>query len=160
MKHTESDYLDKLFASSLDEKREREIDIPQLDLPSDLNGRLKAIADQKIVDSSSASDARVFSFPKLAAIAATLFVGIFAFQLVQHHRTLQQLEQAQADLATALHYIGQANQIARSQVLNSLNDNIKRAGINPAVEIGRDTLRESLSPNSRSAQTQKDTHSL
>jgi len=88
----------------------------------------------------------ILSWPKVTSIAASLFVAIMGFQFYQQQQTLRQLEQAQADLATALHYLGEANRIAQVQVSKSLNDNIKKAGVEPAMEIGRDAIRGSLPP--------------
>ena len=139
MKQNETDYLDTLFASSSDANDEQEIDIPQRDVSVELNRRLIAISDQDPKRESPQAVAKIFRFPKMISIAASVFVAVFGFQLYQHQQTLKQLDQAQADLATALHYLGQANRIARSQVLNSLNDNIKKAGVEPAVEMGRET---------------------
>jgi len=62
------------------------------------------------------------------------------FQFYQQQQTLKQLEQAQTDLATALHYLGEANRITRAQVLDSLNDNINKTRVLPVIEIERDTL--------------------
>ena len=44
------------------------------------------------------------------------------------------------DPATALHYLGEANQITRTQTLNALNTNMKKAAFTPVIEIGRDAV--------------------
>ncbi|MBT8114060.1 MAG: hypothetical protein KJP04_01675, partial [Arenicella sp.] len=56
----------------------------------------------------------------------------------QQQQTLNQLEQAQADLATALHYLGEANKITRAQMVSSLNENMQKAAVAPVLEIGRE----------------------
>lgn len=143
MKQNEKDYLDTLFSSSGAEE------IPQVEVPAGLSESLYAISDAAPINNvieKSAVDKRgaILSFPKVAGIAASLFVAIIGFQFYQQQQTLIQLKQAQADLATALHYLGEANRITRSQVANSLSENMKKAGVEPAVEIGRDALLPNL----------------
>ncbi len=143
MKDSESRYLDRLFSSSSDVTGEAEVDIPLVAVPDDLGGKLVAIAE-------SAPAARVYeldakrglsmSWSKVTGIAASLLVAIMGFQFYQQQQTLKQLERAQSDLATALHYLGEANRITRAEVLNSLNANMNKAGVLPAIEIERDTF--------------------
>jgi len=171
MKQNEKDYLDQLFASSSDQNDEAATDIPQVEMPEGLSSRLNAIADSAPRYGQDKTDqGKIIRLPKFTenfgrkftGIAASLFVVVMGFQFYQQHQTLKQLEQAQADLATALHYLGEANRIARSQVLNSLNDNIQNAGVKPALEIGRDALRDSTAPQSQQddPETRMQTHSL
>ena len=167
MKQNEIDYLNKLFAVSSDLSDQAEVAVPEVEVPEGLSERLKAIDESKpapvITETVSVAKKRkVLSFPQVASIAASLFVAIMGFQFYQQQQTIKQLEQAQADLATALEYIGEANRIAGTQVLNSLNENMKKAGVEPAMQIGRDALRDSLSPNPTDPEpkTQTKTHSL
>ena len=159
MKNRETDYLDRLFASSSDMSDEAEVEIPLLDIPDGLSDKLNTIAESAPASSviGQASDAsqktdlgnkskvvgwsNVVNWPKLSSIAASLFIAILGFQFYQQHQTLKQLEQAQSDLATALHYLGEANRITREQVRGSLNENINKAGVVPAMSIGIDAVR-------------------
>lgn len=174
MKQNETDYLNKLFASSSDVSNEVEVTVPQVDVPESLSQNLHAIADSlpasaatvntavmaNTVTESVTTEKRgvVFNFPTFAGLAASLFVAIMGFQFYQQQQTLKQLEQAQADLATALHYLGEANRIARTQVRDSLNDNIKKAGVDPVIETGRKALRPNFKHFEYETQTQN--HSL
>lgn len=164
MKLNEVDYLNKLFASSSDVSDEVEVDVPEAEMPDGLSGKLHAIAEKapnsELISTVAAKSklSNVFNWPVAASIAASFFVAVLGFQFYQQQQTLRQLEQAQADLSTALHYIGEANRIARSQVAESLNENIKRAGVQPAKEIGRDALLPDL--KKRKPKTQIQSHSL
>lgn len=154
MKGQEPDYLDKLFASSSDVSGEGEVEIPLVDVPEKLSGKLYAITESASVTMNQSSDVsakwRNFEgWPKVTSIAASLFVVMMGFQFYQQQQTFKQLEQAQADLATALHYLGEANRITQAQVLNSLNDNVTKAAIKPAMELGRDARK----PNVESRKT-------
>ena len=145
MKGQETDYLDKLFASSSDVTDEAEVEVPLVDVPKSLGGKLYAIADSAPIGVASEYGVTVKrsffqSWPKVTSIAASLFVAIVGFQFYQQQQALTQLEQAQTDLATALYYLGEANRITRAEVLNSLNENMNKAGVVPAMEIGRDTV--------------------
>lgn len=192
MKENEVDYLNKLFASSSDVTDKAEVDFPLLDVPEGLSSKLHDITKATRLDpaataSSIANDVLnnqvptnndsstdsstnsstvtwgVFnSWPKVTSIAASLFVAVLGFQFYQQQQTLNQLEQAQADLATALQYLGDANRIARSQVMDSLNDNMKKAGVEPALKMGRDAVRDALEPNfqQHAPETQTQSHSL
>ncbi len=164
MKNRETDYLDKLFASSSDvtDEVEVEVEVPLLDMPDGLSEKLYLIAESAPASSAigQASDAslkadianksnvvswpKIVNWPKLSSIAASLFIAILGFQFYQQHQTLKQLEQAQSDLATALHYLGEANRITREQVGGSLNENINKAGVVPAMSIGIDAVRPKL----------------
>ena len=138
MKKTEIEYLNKLFTKSSDETDESETDFPLVDVPAELSGKLFAISEQKHKTSFFKS------WTKLASVAASLLVAVVVFQIYQQQQTLNQLEQAQADLATALHYLGQANKITRAQVVTSLRTNIKNTTAAPARELGRDAVLPSL----------------
>lgn len=160
MKKNEKDYLDQLFASSADQTDENATDIPQVDFPDGLNQRLRSIADAAPVSAAGTPrKSNVIAFPtfagRFAGIAASLFAVVISFQFYQQHQTLKSLAQAQADLATALHYLGEANRIARSQVVSSINENIQNAGVKPAIEIGRETLRDSTEPPSQQLSPQR-----
>lgn len=148
MKQSETDYIDKLFASSSDVTDQAEVEIPLVGVPEGLSEKLHAITDSDSVGVAPKHNATVKrgffqSWPKVTSIAASLVVAFMGIQFYQQQQTLKQLEQAQADLATALHYLGEANRITRAQVLNSVNENMKKAGVEPAMEIGR----ESVIPN-------------
>ncbi len=169
MKHNESEYLDKLFATSSDVTDEVEVDIPQAELTEGLTEKLYGIAEtlpesakpaqsELIAQVSQGAGAKIFAFPKYAAVAASLFVAVMGFQFYQQQKTLRQLEQAQADLATALHYLGEANRIARSEVLGSLQDNMQKAAVKPAVRMSRDALMPKF--NDREFENKPRNHSL
>jgi hypothetical protein len=142
MKNNETEYLNTLFAGSSDESDESAIDFPLIDVPENLSHRLYAISDSTL-SSSAPTKQRSFSlksWPKLTSIAASLLIAVVLVQGYQQQQTLKRLEQAQADLAMALHYLGEANQITRAQMLNSLNQNMKKAALLPVMEIGRDAV--------------------
>ena len=103
MKNSETDYLDKLFASSSDVTDEAEVEIPLVELPESLGDKLYAIAESAPAASAWVKRGFFQSWPKMTSIAASLFVAIMGFQFYQQQQTFKQLEQAQADLATALH---------------------------------------------------------
>lgn len=133
MKGNEIDYLDKLFAPSSGAAHETEVEFPIIEVSEDLSAKLYAIT-------GSASDGVVTvkrgvfeRWPRMASIAASLLVAIVGFQFYQQQQTLKQLEHAQGDLVTALHYLGEANRIARTQIFNSLNNNMNKAGVVPAL---------------------------
>lgn len=144
MKQNEIEYLDKLFASTSDITEEAEVDVPLVEVPEGLDRRLKAIADSTVMSTRPIKQTWLASWPKAAGVAASLFVAVVVFQFYQQQQTLKQLEQAQADLKTALHYLGEANRITQAQVASSINQNMKKAAIEPAIEIGRETVVPSL----------------
>ncbi len=143
MNGSETDYLDKLFASSSDVTDEAEVAFPLVDAPENLGEKLYAITESKPISSSSIERRFTHSWPKVTSIAASILAVIMGFQFYQQQQTLKQLEQAQADLATALHYVAEANRITRAQVLSTLNTNMKN-GVEPAIEVGRETIIPSL----------------
>jgi negative regulator of sigma E activity len=156
MKDNEIDYLNTLFSSSSDAADENEVELPLIEVPDSLSRKLYAITEPAPVWAApkySATVKRGFfsSWPKTTSIAASLLVAMLGVQFYQQQQTLSQLEQAQADLATALHYLGEANRITRAQVLDSLNENMNRAGVQPAIDIGR----EAIAPNFRQPKTRK-----
>ena len=159
MKDTETDYLNKLFTRSSDESEQTETDFPLADVPDGLTDKLYAITEASANSAAAHKSAAVsklhfFSaWPKMASIAASLLVAVVVFQLYQQQQTLKQLEQAQTDLATALHYLGEANKITRAQVFHSLNTNMKRAAVAPAIEMGR----EAVLPGLKSEKPETDT---
>lgn len=138
MKDQETEYLDKLFAKSSNEADEKEIDFAMHDVPAELTGRLFAISE------NTHKTGFFYSWKKVASIAASLLVGMVIFQIYQQQQTLQQLEKAQADLATALHYLEQANQITRAHVINSLRTNMKNTTAVPVRELGRNAVLPTL----------------
>jgi hypothetical protein len=140
MKDQEIKYLNSLFSKSADEQDESVIDLPLLDVSSDLSERLYAITASVVSTTKTSKQARVKPWPKFASIAASLLMAVILVQVYQQQQTLSQLEQARTDLATALHYLGEANQIARAQMLTTLNANIRKATFEPVMEIGRDAV--------------------
>jgi hypothetical protein len=140
MNEKETDFLNTLFTKSSNEEGESEIDFPLLDVPDRLSTRLYAITNPTLSNSDSVKQRKIRSWPKLASVAASLLMAVVLLQVYQQQQTLEQLEQAQTDLATALHYLGEANQIARAQMLNSLNENMKKAAFAPVIEIGRSAV--------------------
>ena len=144
MKNRETEYLNKLFTGTSDEAEQSEIDFPLLEVPASLSDKLSVIADTSTTTIAT-SKASVFkSWPKMTSIAASGLVALVLFQSYQQQQTLKQLEQAQADLSTALHYLGEANKITRAQVLNSLNQNFTKATISPAIEQGKEAVLPAL----------------
>ncbi|MFT5574008.1 MAG: hypothetical protein ACI9FR_002944 [Cryomorphaceae bacterium] len=143
MKDNETEYLNKLFTKSSSELDESEIDFPLVDVPADLSNQLYAITGPALSSSGSIKQG-VFkswsnkAWPKFASVAASLLMAVVLLQVYQQNQTLNQLEQAQADLTTALHYLGEANKITQTQMLNALNANMKKAAFAPVIEIGRD----------------------
>ena len=138
MKNQETEYLNNLFAMSSDQIDESETDFDFVDVPTNLSKNLYAITETTQNNPQSIKQ-RVFkSWPKVASVAASLLMAVILFQVYQQQQTLKQLEQAQSELATALHYLGEANKITQAQMFNSLNKNMKKAAVAPAMEIGRD----------------------
>lgn len=140
MKENETEYLNKLFDATAEAT---EGAVPLLEVPEHLSSKLYQIAEPAEVGASFVKPSLWAKWPKVASVAAALVVAVMGLQFYQQQQTLKQLAQAQADLATALHYLGEANRIARAQVRSSLNDNIK-AGVEPAVQIGREALLPNL----------------
>lgn len=140
MKNNETEYLNKLFTSSSDDSDESETDFPLSDVPANLSEKLYAISEPALSTSYSIKKRSIWSWPKFASIAASALMAVVLLQVYQQQQTLKQLEQAQSDLATALQYLSDANQITRSQMLAALNENMKKAAITPVVEIGRGSL--------------------
>ena len=140
MKNQETNYLNALFAKSSDEVDAAEIDFPIVDVPADLSDSLYAITGTTSSGSKSSNSRPFMSWPKFASVAASLLMAVVLLQVYQQQKTLNQLEQAQADLATALHYLGEANEITKAQMFNALNENMKKAAIAPVIEIGRDAV--------------------
>lgn len=144
MKEHETDYLNKLFSTATHDSDDAEVEFPLVDPPKGLSDRLYAIAESS--PEKAPSFVQRFFRPgrALSGIAVSALAGVMVFQAVQQYQTMQQLEQAQADLAVALEYLNEANQIARAQVLSTLNTNMKKAGVEPALEIGREAVIPSL----------------
>lgn len=140
MKDNETEYLDALFASSSDMSDEAEVELPLVEVPANLSGKLYAIAESAPAGSATVKRGFFESWPKITSIAASVLIAFMGLQFYQQQQTFKQLEQAQSDLATALHYLGEANRITQEHVLNSLNDNINKTGVVPAMQIGRDAL--------------------
>ena len=138
MKNEEQDYLHTLFAKSANETDEAATDFPLIDVPADLTANLYAVTESAPSSSHSTKLRAFMSWPKFASVAASLLMAVVLMQVYQQQQTLRQLKQAQTDLATALHYLGEANKITRVQMLNSLNSNMQKAAVSPALEVGRD----------------------
>ena len=157
MKNRESDYLNELFSKSSDDVGDTEIDFPLLDVPANLSDDLYAITGATLSANQSSGKHNFISWPKFASVAASLLMAIVLVQVYQQQKTLQQLEQAQTDLATALHYLGEANKITRAQVINSLNENMQKAGVAPVIEIGREAALQAKESREAAAKTQNRT---
>jgi hypothetical protein len=140
MNDKETEYLNTLFKTSSDQLDEAEIEYPLFGMPEKLSHTLYAITEPAPGSPVSIKSRNVKTWPKFASIAASLLMAVVLLQVYQQQQTLEQLEQAQTDLATALHYLGEANQIARVQMLNSLNENMKKAAFAPVIEIGRGAI--------------------
>jgi hypothetical protein len=143
MKENETDYLNKLFATAESRQEDANSQFPLVDVPERLSNRLYAIADSSPRKASSLLQRLFRPGRTLSGVAASLLVTVMVVQAYQQYQTMQQLEQAQADLATALQYLNEANQIARAQVLSTLNGSMNKAAVEQAVEKGREAV---LSP--------------
>jgi len=133
----EAEFLNKLFDQSNHDRVEAEHDFPLVDVSANLAAELYAIPE---ADLNREPANKLFAFrawPKWAGMAAGLLIAVVLLQIYDQRQTIKQLEQAQHDLATALHYLREANQITRVQMLNTLNSNMQKASIVPIVEIGR-----------------------
>jgi len=149
MKNKETEYLNNLFASSCDELDESEVDFPLVDAPASLSEKLYAITEPELNASRSTKKPDFgswsnMSWPKVTSIAASLLIAVVLMQVYQQQQTLKQLKQAQTDLATALHYLGEANKITQAQMFNSINANMKKAAVAPVLEVGRDAVLPNL----------------
>ena len=131
MKDRETDFLNKLFTGSSDQADESEIDFPLMDVPANLTGNLYAITEPTLSSSASIKQRSFKSWPKFASVAASLLMAVVLFQVYQQQQTLKKLEQAQTDLATALHYLGEANKITQAHMFNALNTNMKKSSYCP-----------------------------
>ena len=143
MKNEETQYLNKLFAKSIDEQDESAVGFPLIDVPENLTENLYAItaptaSRSQSVKAPTPNLRTKMTWPKLASVAAGLLMAVVLVQVYQQQQTLKQLKQAQTDLATALHYLGEANKITKAHMFNSLNTNMQKAAVAPVVEIGRD----------------------
>jgi len=133
----EIEFLNKLFDQSNNDNIKAEHDFPLVEVSANLTAELYAITE---ADLSREPENKLSSFrawPKWAGMAASLLIAVVMLQIYDQRQTIKQLEQAQHDLATALHYLREANQITQIQLLNTLNSNIQKATIVPIVEIGR-----------------------
>lgn len=136
----ETNYLHKLFTMSSEQNNNSEEDFPLLEVPADLSENLYSITESKRSNNHSNKQRVIKSWPKITSIAASILMAVVLMQVYQQQQTLKQLERAQTDLATALHYLGQANKITQAQMYNSLNANMKNAVVAPVLEIGRDSV--------------------
>ena len=157
MKTNETDFLNKLFTKPSAESEELEIDFPLLDVPNNLSENLHAITESTPVSLSSVKQRKFNAWPKVASIAASALLAVVAFQFYQQQQTLNQLEQAQYDLATAIHYLDEANKITRAHMFNTLNTNMKKAAVAPVIVIGRDTVLPTLKSLESDTKTSKRT---
>ncbi|MFT5612119.1 MAG: hypothetical protein ACI9WC_000574 [Arenicella sp.] len=154
MKDKESEFLNSLFTRSSEQADESEVDFPMVDVPTNLTEKLYSITQPTLSSSNSIKQRSFKSWPKFASVAASLLMAVVLMQVYQQQQTLNQLEQAQIDLATALHYLGEANKITRIQMLKTLNTNMKKAAFAPVIEIGRDAVSpavESLESTSKTS---------
>lgn len=140
MKDDETKYLNKLFSTGTHSPEELENDFPLVDVPPSLSDKLYAIAETPAIKPPSLMQRFFRPGPVLSGVAASLLATVMVIQAYQQYQTMQQLEQAQADLATALGYLQEANQIARAQVLSTLNSNLKKAGVESALEAGQESV--------------------
>ena len=144
MKNKEADYLNQLFAKSSDEVSETEVDFPLIDVPAPLTDNLYAISESSHGDKALSKQNFFKPWPLVASIAASFLVAVVLVQVYQQQQTLKQLQQAQSDLSTALHYLAEANQITQANIFNTLNSNMKKATVKPVIEIGRDAVLPTL----------------
>lgn len=140
----ETEFLNKLFDQSNHDHVEGEHDFPLVDVSANLTADLYAITEADLNCEPINKLSAFRAWPKWAGMAAGLFIAIILLQIYDQRQTIKQLEQAQQDLATALHYLGEANQITQIQMLNTLNSNMQKATIVPLVEIGRAIARPSM----------------
>ena len=152
MSDKETDYLNKLFSSELNDA---DAEVPMLEVPSTLSDKLRAIPETSLHQSEPIKHRIAKVWPKFTGIAASLLVAVVVFQLYQQQQTLKQLEQAQADLAIALQYLGEANEIARAQVLATLNSNMQKASVRPVIEISREAVLPNLKPIDNKTDTER-----
>ncbi len=54
-------------------------------------------------------------------------------QMNEQRQTIAQLEQAQRDLAIALHYLNEANQAVEASLVNTLDNTMQKAAVEPVV---------------------------
>ena len=132
----EMDYLNKLFTAAQDETAEAESNFLLVDTPENLSEELYAITEADI-KTQKTEHALSGLWPKFAAIAASLVMAVVLLQSYNQQQTIKQLEQAQHDLAIALHYLSEANKITQAQMINTLNSNMQKATIVPVLEVGR-----------------------
>jgi hypothetical protein len=158
MNDKETEYLNKLFATSTSEENGSEIDFPLIEVPANLSDRLYAISEPALGSSNSGRPAVSNFWPKFASVAASLLLAVVLTQAYQQQQTLKQLEQAQTDLSTALHYLAEANKITQTQMLNALNSNMKKAAYAPVIEIGRDAANPTV--DSLESATKRTQHTL
>ena len=140
----EAEFLNKLFDQSSHDDVEAEHDFPLMNVSANLTAELYAITE---ADLSREPENKLSSFrawPKWVGMAASFLIAVVLLQIYDQRQTIKQLEQAQHDLATALHYLREANQITRSQMLNTLNSNMQKATIVPLINIGRAMTRSPL----------------
>lgn len=146
----ENDYINNLFSSSSSESDENEHGLPLIDTPPLLKQKLYDIAEvspsQNIAgEKSERWYTNLFVFPNVASVAACALLATIGFQYYQQQKMLGQLNQAQEDLATAVYYLNEATRITRTEVLASLNTNVKQMYVNnPAASADN-----AVSPNDR-----------
>lgn len=158
MKDNERDYLARLFSSTSDAEDQVQVDFPLVDVPKELSARLHKVTEAQPQVETSVARPRFISWPKVSAIAASLLAITVGFQFYQQQQTLNQLAQAQADLKVALHYLGEANRITRTQVRNSVRESMQKAAVQPAIELGKETVLPSL--KSLESEQKLESHSL
>ena len=139
----ESELLRKIFAEPGQATGGEEA-VPLLDIPAGLTQRLYAIADgdtalrqyparQSIVSKALARLAQLPAWKSLGAVAASAVIVAVMVQMNEQRQTIAQLEQAQRDLAIALHYLNEANQAVEASLVNTLDNTMQKAAVEPVA---------------------------
>lgn len=125
---------------------ESEEAVPLLDTPAGLTQRLYAIADddtallrqrptrRPIVSAALTRLAQLPAWKSLAAVAASAVIVAVMLQMNEQRQTIAQLEQAQRDLAMAVHYLNQTNQAVETSLVNTLGNTMQKATVAPVAE--------------------------
>lgn len=118
--------------------------VPLLDIPAGLTQRLYAIADDDTALSQRESRQNIFAtaltrlaqlpaWKSLGAVVASAVIVAVMVQMNEQRKTIAQLEQAQRDLAIALHYLNEANQAVEASLVNTLDNTMQKAAVEPVV---------------------------
>ncbi len=139
----ESELLRQIFAEP-GQATEGEEAVPLLDIPAGLTQRLYAIADdetalsqreprQNIFSKALAKLSRLHVWKSLGAVAASAVIVAVMVQINEQRQTIAKLEQAQRDLAIALHYLNEANQAVEASLVNTLDSTMQKAAVEPVA---------------------------